>query len=126
MGFLLSSFSSPPPPPIATLSTSRPLFTTNQPNPLVRNKQPAKMQFSNTSIAAVAMALFSLASAAPTDSHLDARGNCFGDAVAKGARCVMDCMNEAGAGNCVVGCNANTLGELATCLAGKSGKSGMP
>lgn len=59
------------------------------------------MQFSKISVAAISMAIFSLASAAPTTGdnavHIEARANCFGEAVAKGAQCVASCVGKSGA-----------------------------
>ncbi|KAL8403834.1 hypothetical protein RB594_008906 [Gaeumannomyces avenae] len=80
------------------------------------------MQFS---VAAVAMTLFSLAAAAPAAASADAarieaRANCFGDAVAKGAKCAFSCAGKASSSDCILGCNVTTLGELATCVAGKA------
>ncbi|EJT70190.1 hypothetical protein GGTG_12363 [Gaeumannomyces tritici R3-111a-1] len=80
------------------------------------------MQFS---VAAVAMALFSLAAAAPAAASADAariepRANCFGDAVAKGAKCAFNCAKQPSSGDCILSCNVTTLGELATCVAGKA------
>ncbi|TLD14539.1 hypothetical protein PspLS_11118 [Pyricularia sp. CBS 133598] len=79
------------------------------------------MQFSKISVAAISMALFSLASAAPATeaAPLQVRSNCFGSAVASGASCAVDCFKQGGStGDCIVGCNTSTLGQLAGCVAG--------
>ncbi|TLS27897.1 hypothetical protein PpBr36_02065 [Pyricularia pennisetigena] len=75
------------------------------------------MQFSKISVAAISMALFSLASAAPATEvpHIQARANCFGDAIASGSSCVADCIKN-GSSDCIVGCNASTLSKLAGCM----------
>ncbi|KAH8836316.1 hypothetical protein MCOR27_003273 [Pyricularia oryzae] len=77
------------------------------------------MHFSKISVAAISMALFSLASAAPATqtAPIEARSNCFGDAIAAGSSCAVDCFKQGGdTGDCILGCNTSTLSKLAGCL----------
>ncbi|ELQ43517.1 hypothetical protein OOU_Y34scaffold00148g20 [Pyricularia oryzae Y34] len=56
------------------------------------------MHFSKISVAAISMALLSLASAAPATqaAPIEARSNCFGDAIAAGSSCAVDCFKQGG------------------------------